>query len=159
MKPHPQQAVLVDLFDQQAAHKVNGQETDQHTSDEHDVGTSTVNAGMNDARDVVWTRRDQADGEDGQDREKGLGLDHAEPCTTLLLMLPPKGGEKTSDNALSDHRVGDLAESGHVRTEHVVAFAAVFLGGGGGVLVNADHDLLETRVDFLSGPRQAERVL
>ena len=39
-----------------------------------------------------------------------------------------------SDDALRNHRVGDLAEAGHVRTEHVVAFAAVFLGGGGSVL-------------------------
>ena len=64
-----------------------------------------------------------------------------------------------SNDALGDHGFGDLEEAGHVGTKHVIALTAVLLGRFESVLVNVDHDVLESLVDFLTGPGQTEGVL
>ena len=46
--------------------------------------------------------------------------------------------------------VTDLEEACHVRSEHIVAFAAIFLGGLSDVLVDVAHDSLEFLIHFLA---------
>ena len=47
-----------------------------------------------------------------------------------------KGGGDLLDDALREHRVGDLREAGDVGAHHVVTLVAVLLGGGPGVVVD-----------------------
>src|SRR5436309_16123127 len=64
-----------------------------------------------------------------------------------------------SDQALIHHRLGNLEESGDVRTVDVVAGSAEHLGGLAAAGVNRPHDLVETIVYFLTRPREAHAVL
>ena len=54
-----------------------------------------------------------------------------------------------SDDALSQHRVGHLQEARNVRAGNVVAFMAVFRGGGSRLLEDAHHDLMQARVNLV----------
>jgi hypothetical protein len=60
---------------------------------------------------------------------------------------------------LIQHRVSDLQESSYICAVHQVAGRAVFLGRFIAVLVDGDHDLVQTIVDFLAGPGDAHTVL
>src|SRR4051812_11785124 len=63
------------------------------------------------------------------------------------------------DDALVEHRVGDLDETGDVRAEHVIAFAPVLLGGHPTLPVDRLHDVLQPPVDLLALPREPQGVL
>ena len=65
---------------------------------------------------------------------------------------------QASDNALAHHGAGDLFKAGDVGTGDKVALAAVLFGGGSGVLVNVDHNVVQALVHFLKGPGQAQAV-
>src|SRR5271157_5858469 len=60
---------------------------------------------------------------------------------------------------LIQHRVRDLQEAGDVRAVHQVAGRAVLLGRFEAVLVDGDHDVVQTLVDFFAGPGDAHTVL
>ena len=64
-----------------------------------------------------------------------------------------------SDNALAHHGGGDLLKAGDVGTGNQVALHAVLFGGGGGSLVDVDHDVVQALIDLLEGPGQAQAVL
>ena len=61
--------------------------------------------------------------------------------------------------ALIQHRVGYFQEAADVGAVHQVAGRAVFLGRFEAVLVDGDHDLVQTIVHFLAGPAQPCAVL
>src|SRR5215467_9886625 len=60
---------------------------------------------------------------------------------------------------LIQHRVGYFYEAADVGAVHQVAGRAVFLGRFVTVLMDGDHDLVKTVVDFVPGPAQACAVL
>ena len=51
-------------------------------------------------------------------------------------------------DTLRIHCVCDLEETGDIRARLKVAFQAIFLGGVGNIVIDANHDLLELRVHF-----------
>lgn len=68
------------------------------------------------------------------------------------------GGILISD-ALSDHGVRNLAETGDVRSGDHIAFHAVLLRGIAAGGINVLHDVVKLLVDFLKAPAQADGVL
>ena len=62
-------------------------------------------------------------------------------------------------DALPEHGVGDLLESGDVGSGDQVAIHAVPLGRLGGLLVDGGHDALQLGVDLLEGPGEPGAVL
>src|SRR5215471_15174685 len=65
----------------------------------------------------------------------------------------------TLHQTLVQHGVGDLQEASNVGAVYQVAGRAVFLGRFEAVLVDGDHDLVQTLVDLLSGPAQTRAIL
>ena len=62
-------------------------------------------------------------------------------------------------DALPEHGVGDLLESGDVGSGDEVALHSVPLGRISGLLVDSCHDVLELGVDLLEGPGEPGAVL
>src|SRR5215217_5354962 len=63
------------------------------------------------------------------------------------------------DDALVEHRVGDLHETGDVRAEHVIALTPVLLGGHPTLPVDRLHDVFQPAVDLLALPGEAQGIL
>jgi len=57
------------------------------------------------------------------------------------------------------HGIGNLDETSDVGADDIVAGLSVLLGGGGGVLVDVDHDGIKLGVNLLTGPGQPQAVL
>src|SRR4051812_41420459 len=58
------------------------------------------------------------------------------------------------DKALVEHGVGYFQEATDVGAVHQIARRAVFLGRFVAVLVDGDHDVVQTLVHFLASPAQ-----
>src|ERR1022692_4571187 len=86
-------------------------------------------------------------------KRKGLLPPASFPCIQLLL----KPG--SLNQPLIQHRVGDLQEARDIGAVHQVAGRAVLLGRFVAVLVDGDHDLVQTIVDFFTSPGDAHTVL
>ena len=63
------------------------------------------------------------------------------------------------DKPLIQHRIGDFQETANIRAVHKIAGRAVLLGRFEAVLVDCDHDLVQTIFHFLAGPCQTRAVL
>ena len=61
--------------------------------------------------------------------------------------------------ALIQHGVGYFQEAADVGAVHQIARRAVFLGRFEAVLVDGDHDLVQTIIYFLASPVQPRAVL
>jgi len=56
-------------------------------------------------------------------------------------------------NPLIEHRVRYFHEPGDVRANYEVARVSVFFGGFPCVLVDREHDVAQTRINFFAWPR------
>src|SRR5664280_78043 len=65
----------------------------------------------------------------------------------------------SSDEALVQHRVGDLEEARDVGACHVVALDAVSIGGFDALPVDGLHDAVQARVHFFARPAETQAVL